>query len=66
MVRNLSNKQENGLYKYVVQKDSNAAYKAEKESKISTYGRRTYVSKLLDLFKSDKTPTSEYWLEVGE
>ena len=40
--------------------------KAERDSQVSKYGKKSYVSKLIDVFRSDKTPTSNYWLEVGE
>lgn len=43
-----------------------AAFKAENDSKIIKYGKKSYVNKLIDLFKSDNTSTSDYWVEVSE
>lgn len=42
------------------------AFRAERDSQVSKYGRKSYVSKLINLFSVDKTGTSSYWLEVGE
>lgn len=46
--------------------EKRAALKVERDNQISKYGRKSYVGKLIDVFKSDKTPTSNYWMEVGE
>lgn len=62
-----NNIQESGLYKYVAKKDTRAAFRAENECKINTYGNKSYVAKLLDLFKtSNSTRTKEFWLGVQE
>lgn len=46
--------------------DKKAAFKAERDNQVSKYEKKSYVGKLIDVFKSDKTPTSNYWMEVGE
>ena len=46
--------------------EKKAAFRAERDSQVSKYGKKSYINKLIDAFKSDKTPTSNYWMEVSE
>jgi len=61
-----NNNKNKGIYKYTENKDSRAVYNTEKENKINTYGRNTYISKLINLFKNSKSHNSDYWIEVGK
>lgn len=68
------NKKESSIYKhnsnlvsFLAQKDEiKQLSKIERDNKIVSYGKKSYLSKLIYCFRSDKTPTSNYWMEVGE
>ena len=68
------NKKDSSIYKFnsnlinfLAQKDEiKQLSRVERDNQVVSYGKKTYLSKLINFFRSDKTPTSEYWLEVGE
>ena len=67
MIKEPINNKEFGIYKYIVRKDVRAAYNAENSNKISKFGRKSYLSKLIDNFRKDSNSgTKEYWLEVSQ
>lgn len=60
-------KSNSNLVSFLAQKDEiKQLSRVERNNQVVSYGRKSYVSKLIDCFRSDKTPTSNYWLEVGE
>ena len=67
MDNSVTNNKTLDIYKDVAKKNLNAAYRAEKKNQINTYGRRNYISKLIDSWRSDSNSgTKNYWLEVSE
>jgi len=71
MDNSVTNNKTLDIYKDVAKKNAkknlNAAFRAEKNNQINTYGRRTYISKLIDSWRSDSNSgTKNYWLEVSE
>ena len=66
MVNQITNNKTLDIYKDVAIKNLKAAFRAEKNNQINTYGR-TYISKLIDSWRSDSNSgTKNYWLEVSE
>ncbi len=67
MDNSVTNNKTLDIYKDVAKKNLKAAFRAEKNNQINTYGRRTYISKLIDSWRSDSNSgTKNYWLEVSE
>ena len=67
MDNSVTNNKTLDIYKDVAKKNLKAAFRAEKNNQINTYGRRNYISKLIDSWRSDSNSgTKNYWLEVSE
>ena len=66
MTNSVNNNKTLDIYKDVAKKDNRTAYRAERNNKISSYGRKSHVANLIELFIKSNSGTSNYWLEVGE
>jgi len=67
MITEPNNKLDSFIYKSNDKKTVRDLSKQERESRITSYGKKTYVNKLINLFGNLKNSgTSSYWVEVSE
>ena len=75
MIINHNNKIKSSIYKsnsnlvsFLAQKDEiKQLARVERGNKVVSYGKKSYISKLINKFKSDNhSGTQGYWLEVSE
>jgi len=75
MRTNYKNNKESSIYKhnsnlvsFFAQKDEiKQLVRVERDDKVVSYGKKSYLSKLINCFRSDNcSGTKSYWLEVSE